>query len=153
MFENGLTTRGQRQTLGTEQDQLPCWSTGPSSGDWQETETCMIRACHTPQQPPPKLSFRAPWRMGNAAVSRGNAGWTTSKSGHSFPYQNCPQGHPAKKTRGGSRLNRSSCPPDDPVYQGTELRGHAAAAMILTSKHFLLQSSKIYVLFAADQKL
>ena len=110
VFENGLITRGQRQTLGAEQDQLPCESTGPSSGDWQETETCMFRACHTPQQPPPKPSLGASWRTGNAVVGRENAGWTTSKSGHFCPYQNCPQGHPAKKTRGGSQLNRPSSP-------------------------------------------
>ena len=30
----------------------------------------------------PKLFFRAPWRVGDAMVGRGNAGWTTSKSGH-----------------------------------------------------------------------
>ena len=35
--------------LGAEQDQLPCGSTG--SGNCQETETCMVWACHTPQQP------------------------------------------------------------------------------------------------------
>ena len=30
-------------------------------------------------------SFRAPWRVGDAVVGRGNAGWTTS----SLPCQNC----------------------------------------------------------------
>ena len=39
--------------LGAEQDQLPCGSTGTSSGNCQETETCMVRACHTPRQHPP----------------------------------------------------------------------------------------------------
>ena len=33
----------------------------------------------------PKLSFRAPWRVGDDVVSRGNAGWTASKSGHLCP--------------------------------------------------------------------
>ena len=33
--------------------------------------------------------FRAPWRVGNAMVSRENFEWTTSKSGHSCPRQNC----------------------------------------------------------------
>ena len=37
----------------------------------------------------PKPSFRAPWRVGDAVVGRGNAGWTTSKSGHPCPCQNC----------------------------------------------------------------
>ena len=31
----------------TEQNQLPCGSTGTPSGNCQETETCMVRACHT----------------------------------------------------------------------------------------------------------
>ena len=41
----------QDQRLGAEQDKLPCGSTGISSGNCQETETCMVRACHTPRQP------------------------------------------------------------------------------------------------------
>ena len=41
----------QGQRLGAEQDQLPCGSTGTSSGNCQETETCMVRACNTPRQP------------------------------------------------------------------------------------------------------
>ena len=36
----------------------------------------------------PQPSFRAPWMVGNAIVSRGNAGWTISKSGHPCPCQN-----------------------------------------------------------------
>ena len=41
----------QDQRLGVEQNQLPCGSTGTSSGNCQERETCMVRACHTPRQP------------------------------------------------------------------------------------------------------
>ena len=69
----------------------------------------------------PEPSFRAPWRVGDAVVGRGNAGWTTSKSGHICPCQNCSQGPSAEKTGRGSLLNRLSCPPDDPIDQGTEL--------------------------------
>ena len=29
------------------------WSTGTSSGNCREKETCMVRACHTPRQPFP----------------------------------------------------------------------------------------------------
>ena len=68
----------------------------------------------------PKPLFRAPWRVGNAMVGRGNAGWTTWKSGHPCPCQNCSQGPPAGKTGRGSLLNHPSCPPDDPTGQGTE---------------------------------
>ena len=46
----------------------------------------------------PKPSFRAPWSVGDAVASTGNAGWTTSKSGHPCPCQNCSQGPPAEKT-------------------------------------------------------
>ena len=46
-----LLLGAQDKRLGTEQDQLPCGSTGTSSGNCQETETCMVRACHTPRQP------------------------------------------------------------------------------------------------------
>ena len=37
----------------------------------------------------PKPSFRAPSRVGNAMVSRGNSRWTTSKSEHPCPCKNC----------------------------------------------------------------
>ena len=41
----------QDQRLGAEQDQLPCGPAGTSSGNCQETETCLVRARHTPRQP------------------------------------------------------------------------------------------------------
>ena len=37
--------------LDAEQDQLPCGSTGSSSGICQDRKTCMVRTCHTPRQP------------------------------------------------------------------------------------------------------
>ena len=37
----------------------------------------------------PKPSFRAPCTVGDVVVSRRIAGWTTSKSGHPCPCQNC----------------------------------------------------------------
>ena len=64
----------------------------------------------------PTLSFGASWRVGDAMVGRGNAGWTTSKSGHPCPCLNCPQGPPAEKTGQGSLLNRLSCPPKQPNW-------------------------------------
>ena len=42
----------QSQRLGAELDQHPCGSIGTSSDNCQETETCLVRACHTPRQPP-----------------------------------------------------------------------------------------------------
>ena len=68
-----------------------------------------------------KPSFRAPRRVGDAMGSRGNAGWTTSKSGHPCPCQNCSKKPPAKKTGRGSLPNCPSCPHDNPISQETEL--------------------------------
>ena len=58
-----------------------------------------------------KPFLRAPWRMGDAIVKRGNAGWTPLKSGHPCPCQSCSQWPSAEKTRRGSLLNCPSCPP------------------------------------------
>ena len=66
----------------------------------------------------PKLSFSAPWRVGDTVVGRGNVGCTTSKSGHLYPCKECSRWHPAEKTGRGSLLNRSSCHPDDPIGLG-----------------------------------
>ena len=94
-----LLLGAQDQRLGAEQDQLPCGSTGTSRGNCQETETGMVLACHTPHATAsPTSSFSAPWRVGDAVVDRGNAGWITSKSGHPCPCQNCSKGPPAEKT-------------------------------------------------------
>ena len=68
-----------------------------------------------------KTVLQGPSRVGDAVVGRGNARWTSSKSGHPCPCQNCSQGPPAKKTGRRSLLNRPSCRPDDPVGQETEL--------------------------------
>ena len=63
----------------------------------------------------PKPSFRAPWRLGDAVVGRGNVGRTTSKSGHPCPCQNL-QGPPAKKTRRES-LPHAHLPIPSPTTQ------------------------------------
>ena len=71
---------------------------------------------------PPNSSFKASWRVGDAVVGKGNAGWTTSKSGHPCPCQNCSPWPSAKTTERGSLLNRPHLSlPDDPIGQGTEL--------------------------------
>ena len=68
-----------------------------------------------------KSTLQGTLEVGDAVVGRGNAGWTTPKSGHNGPCQNRSQGPPAEKTGRGPLLNRPSCPPDDPVGKGTEL--------------------------------
>ena len=110
----------QDQRLSAEQDQLPSGSTGTSSGKCQETEMHGSDMSHATTASP-KPSFRAPWRAGDVVAGRGDDGWTTLKSWHLCPCQNYSQGLPAEKTKRGSLLNRTSCPPDDPVGQGTEM--------------------------------
>ena len=68
-----------------------------------------------------KPSVRAPWRVGDTKVSRGNAGWKASKTEHPCPCQNCSQGSPAEKSGRGSLLNHPSCPPNNPISQRTEM--------------------------------
>ena len=46
--------------------QLPCGSTGTSSGICQETATCMVPACQTPRQPPQNHT----WKVDAAVVDR-----------------------------------------------------------------------------------
>ena len=68
-----------------------------------------------------KTILNGTWRVGDAVVSRGNAGWTTTKSGHPCQCQNCSQALSAEKTGRGSLLNCPAYLPDDPVVQETEL--------------------------------
>ena len=51
-----LLLGAQDQQLGVEQDELPCGSTGTSSGNCQETEIHLVWACHMEQQPLQSLS-------------------------------------------------------------------------------------------------
>ena len=53
-----------------------------------------------------KPSFRTPWMTGDAAVGRGNAGWTPSKSVHPCPCRNCSQRPPADDRE---RISPESC--------------------------------------------
>ena len=46
-----LLLGSQDQQLGEEHNQLPCGSRGTSSGNCQETETCVVWASHMPRQP------------------------------------------------------------------------------------------------------
>ena len=56
----------------------------------------------------PKIPLRAPWTVGNTAVGKTNAGWTTSKAEHPCPYQNCSHRPPDEKTAGGTLLTSAS---------------------------------------------
>ena len=68
----------------------------------------------------PKPSFRTSWKVGNAMVGRGNAGWIVSKNGHPCPCQNCSQGPRSKDwKRISAELPLMS--PDDPIGQESEL--------------------------------
>ena len=74
-----------------------------------------------------KPSFRPPLRVGDTIVRRGNAGWTTSKSGHPCLCQNCSLGRPAEKSGRGSWLNHPSCPPDNQSAKGLNWMQHVKA--------------------------
>ena len=69
------------------------------------------------------LQGTLPWTVGDAVVDAGNAGWTTSKSGHPRPCQ-----LPLKvvsRRKDWKRISAESSPlpppPDEPIGQGTEL--------------------------------
>ena len=66
----------------------------------------------------PKPIFSTPWRAGVTMVSRGNAGVVIPAHAR-FAYKQ--QWPPAEKTGRGSLLNCTSCNPDYPISQGTEL--------------------------------
>ena len=91
------STWSARPMTNGEKDQLP---SGSQDQDlfWQLSRDGNLHglACHTPCQPLPIPSSMAPWRMNDTVVTRGNAGWTTSKSGHPCPCQNHSQGPPAE---------------------------------------------------------
>ena len=78
-----------------------------------------------------KPSFRAPWRVGDTVVGRGNVWQTTSKSGHLWPCtcQSCSQGPSVEKNWGGSLLNRSSCP-----LTSKSVKGHNWAQLLVSVK-------------------
>ena len=74
----------------------------------RETETCMVRACHTPRQHfQNHSSFKAPWRVGDSVVGRENVGWTTSRSGHPGSYHYCSQG-PASRRKDWKMISAES---------------------------------------------
>ena len=71
----------------------------------------------------PNPFFRAPWRVGDAMVGRGNVGWTTSKSEQPFSMPELLTLASCRKTGRGSLLNHLSYPCNDPTGQGTEPSG------------------------------
>ena len=115
-----LLLRTQDQRLGVEQDHFPgvhrnlFWQL---SRDGNLNVSVMSHATTASWKP----SLKASWMVGDAVVGRGNAGWTSSKSGHPCLCQNCSQWPPSEKTGRGSELNRPSCAPDDPIGQGNDL--------------------------------
>ena len=94
-----ISSLSTRRTTGCRARSTSLWVHGTSSGNCQGMETCMVRACHMPRQP---LQNHPSGHLGvgDADVGRGNAGWTTTKSGHPCSFQNCSQwttsksGHP-----------------------------------------------------------
>ena len=116
-----LLLGAQDQRLGVEQGQRPYRSKGTSSGNCQETDTCMVRACQTQQQP---LKNHRSGHLG---------GWVTPWSEEEMldgqhqrvdipaHAKTAHKGLLQKKIGRGSLLNRLLCPPDDLIGEGTEL--------------------------------
>ena len=98
-----------------------CGSKGTSSGNCQGTETCMIRACHTPRQP---LQNLPSGHLGGRAMP-----WSADEMLNGqhqrvdiFAHvRTVHKGLLQKKRRRGSLLNRPSYPPDDPIGQWAEV--------------------------------
>ena len=101
------------------------WSTRPATGYrarsvsfwvhrnfWQLSRDRKLHGLHvTRHNNFSKTVLQSTLEGGRTVVSSGNAGWTTSKSGHPCLCQNYSQGPPAEKTGRGSLLNHLSCPP------------------------------------------
>ena len=64
--------------------------------------------------------FKAPWRVGDAVVGRGNAGWTTSEW-TSLPMQELLIMAVCRKHSNRIAVESSVMSTDDPVGQGIEL--------------------------------
>ena len=112
-----LLLGAQNQWLDAEQDQLPCGSTGNLFWQMSRDRNLHGLGLSNAMTAFPKPSFIAPWKMGDAMVSRGNAGWTVSKSWHPYPCLDHPRGPPREKTGRGSLLNHSSWIPNGPAGQ------------------------------------
>ena len=77
----------QDQRLGAEQNNFLVGSLEPLLATVKRRKLAWLG--HITRHASPKPPFRAPWSVGDALVGRGNARWTTSKSGHPCPCQNC----------------------------------------------------------------
>ena len=105
------------QRLGAEQDQLPCEST-KTSGNCQETDTCMVRACHTLRQSLQNQLLRhfrgwaMPWSAGEILDGQHQR---VDIPAHA---RNWP---PGERTWRGALLNRTSLPHDHLISPGTKL--------------------------------
>ena len=98
LYSDLLLLGTQDQQLGVEQEQLLCGPTGTSSSNCHEIKTCMVQAfCHDSLS---KTILQGTQEGGQCRVwQRGNAGWTTSKSGRPCPCRNCSQGPSAEKKK------------------------------------------------------
>ena len=72
-------------------------------------------------------------RVGDAVVSRGNAGWTTSKNGHPRTAQ---KGLPQEKTGRGSLLNSTPLPPMTQTVKGLNWRSKFTQIQAVKHTHF-----------------
>ena len=106
-----------RPTTGCRARSTSLWgSTGASSGNCQKTETCMVRACHTPRQP---LQNHPSRHLGGWATP-----WSAEEMMDGQHQRVCTPAHARtahkglrqEKTGRGSLLKCPSCPPDE-IYR------------------------------------
>ena len=99
-----LTTSFNFHQFSRQLDQLPYGSTGTSSGNCQDSEICMARASHTPQQP-----------LQNHPLGH-LEGWTSLPMPELLTTASC--------RRDWKRISAESSPqvpPDAPISQGTQV--------------------------------
>ena len=105
---------------------IPCGSTGTSSGNYQEMETCMVGACNMPWQPLQNHPLKTPggWAMPWLAEKMMDGQHqrvdipTHVRTAHKGLLQKKKE---KKKTGKEFLLDHPSCPPDNPIGQRTEL--------------------------------
>ena len=106
--------------LDVAQDQLTCGSIKTSSGNWQGTETYMVRACHAPWQPL-KNHSSGTLEWGRRRGRQMKCWMDNIKEWTYLPMPELLTRAPCREDCRRISAESSLMPPDDPVGQETEL--------------------------------
>ena len=107
-------TRSTRRTTGCRERPTSLWAHSELFLQLPREESSRGLGMAHAMTASPKQSFRAPCRVSDSVVGRGNE-WT------SLPMPDCRLWPPTEETGRGFLLNRRSCGPDHPINQMTEL--------------------------------